>query len=101
MINTMKKTITINNRELVRSYRLYREKLLNGEVDRIIIPVNGKKLYLAVLSEKQTPQPGDIRPLLEYIKRENPYKDLKFVRPEWSMKNFKLMEKLWGKKKKT
>lgn len=97
----MKKTITINNRELVRSYRLYREKLLNGEVDRVIIPVNGRKLYLAVLHEKPAHQPGDIRPLLEIIKRDNPYKDLKFKRPEWSMKNFKLMEKLWGRKKKS
>lgn len=94
------KVITINNRELLRRYRFYREQLVNGEVDRIVIPVNGKKLYLAVLPEKHVPRPGDIRPLLEYIKRENPYKDLKFTRPQWSMKNFKLMEKLWGKNKK-
>lgn len=98
MIDSVK-TITVNNRQLLRNYRFYREQLVSGEVDRVIIPVNGKKLYMAILRDKYH-RPGDIRPLLEYIKRENPYKDLKFVRPEWSMKNFKLMEKLWGKRKK-
>lgn len=99
MMEAMKKTITINNRALVRSYRLYREKLLNGEVDRVVIPVNGKKLYLAVLPEKPTHRPGDIRPLLEQLKRMGPKKRISTVRPEWSMKNFMLMEKLWGKKR--
>lgn len=94
------KTITINNRELLRRYRFYREQLMRGEVDRIVIPVNGKKLYLAVLPEKTAPRPGDIRPLLEQLKRMGPKKRISFVRPEWSMKNFKLMEKLWGKKRK-
>ncbi|MBI2638558.1 hypothetical protein HYW83_03140 [Candidatus Peregrinibacteria bacterium] len=89
----MKKTITINNRELVRSYRLYREKLLNGEVDRVIIPVNGKKLYLAILPEKPTHRPGDIRPLLEKIKLENPYKDLKFIRLSGELTSLKLWKK--------
>lgn len=95
----MKKTITINNRTLMRSYRMYREKLLNGEVDRVIIPVNGKKLYLAVLPEKQVPRPGDIRPLLEYIKRENPYKDLKFIRPSGELTSLKLWKKLSKKRR--
>ena len=93
----MRKTITINNRDLLRSYRHYREKLLSGEVDRIVIPVNGKKIYLAVLHEK-THRPGDIRPLLEYIKRENPYKNYKFERLNWDMKYQKLMKKLASKK---
>ncbi|MBI5413473.1 hypothetical protein HZA42_03960 [Candidatus Peregrinibacteria bacterium] len=92
-----KKTLTVNNRTLLRQYKLLRDKLIYGEVDRIIIPVNGKKLYMAVLPAKKH-VPGDIRPLLEKIKKDNPYKDLKFIRPEWSMKNLKLMERLWDKK---
>lgn len=82
----------------MRSYRLYREKLLNGEVDRVIIPVNGKKLYLAVLPEKQVPRPGDIRPLLEKLKKMGPKKRIRLVRIDGEIKSLKLMEKLWGKK---
>lgn len=83
----------------MRSYRLYREKLLNGELDRIIIPVNGKKLYLAVLPEKQVPRPGDIRPLLEKLKKMGPKKRISLVRIDGEIRSLKLMEKLWGKKK--
>lgn len=99
MINAMKKTITINNRELVRSYRLYREKLLNGEIDRVIIPVNGSRLSLTLLKEKAS-RPGNIKPLLEKLKAMGPRKRVSTVRMEWDMKNFKLMEKLWGSKRK-
>lgn len=80
MIEAMKKTITINNRTLMRSYKLYREKLLSGEVDRVIIPVNGKKLYLAVLPEKPAHRPGDIRPLLEQLKKMGPKKRISLIR---------------------
>lgn len=95
-MEVMKKTITINNRELLRNYRHYREQLLNGDITRVIIPVNGKSIYFAAMPSKT--RPGDIRPLLERIKNENPYKDLKFIRPRSSTKNLTLMKKLWGKK---
>lgn len=91
-MDLMKKTITINNRELVRAYRLYREKLISGEVDRVIIPANGKKLYLAVLPEKTKHRPGDIRPLLEALKHEKPQRWVKPVSLEWDMKSLKFMK---------
>lgn len=90
-------TITINNRELLRKYKLYREQLLNGDIDRIIIPVNGKKIYMAVLKDKKHRQ-GDIRPLLEKLKKLKPRKWIRPARLEWSMKSIQLMEKLWRKK---
>lgn len=93
-----KKILIVNNRTLLRQYKLLRDKLIHGEVDRIIIPVNGKKLYMAVLPVKQH-QPGDIRPLLEKLKKTKPRNWIKPARLEWNMKNFKLMEKLWGDKK--
>lgn len=92
-----KKTITVNTRALLRQYCMLRDKLLFGEVDRVIIPVNGKKLFMAVLPDKKHRQ-GDIRPLLEKLKK-HPYKNLKFVRAELGDKSFNLMKKLWGKKK--
>lgn len=82
---------------LLRQYKMLRDKLIDGEVDRVIIPVNGKTLYMAVLPVKEKTRPGDIRPLLEKMKRIGPRKWIKRVRLDWSMKNFDLMEKLWGK----
>ena len=101
MLEAMKKTIIINNRELMRRYPLYRAKLLSGEVDRVVIPVNGngKKLSLTILKEKSLHRPGDIRPLLEKLKAMGPKKRISTERIEWSMKNFDLMEKLWGKQR--
>jgi hypothetical protein len=92
-----KKILTVNTRMLLRQYKMLRDKLIDGEVDRVIIPVNGKTLYMAVLPVKEKTRPGDIRPLLEKMKRIGPRKWIKRVRLDWSMKNFDLMEKLWGK----
>lgn len=91
-----KKILTVNTRILLRQYKTLRDKLLYGEVDRIVIPVNGQKLYMAVLPEKKH-KPGDIRPLLEKLEKMGPNKRVRRIRLEWNMKNFKLMEKLWGK----
>ena len=68
------KTITISNRDLVRRYRFYRDQLLSGEVEKIIIPVNGKSIFVGVEKTKKT-QPGDIRPLLEKLSTmKKPYR---------------------------
>lgn len=70
------KTITINNRDLLRKYRFYRDQLMSGTVDKIIIPVNGKCLFMGVEKTKNSTGrwPGDIRPLLEKIKKKGGYK---------------------------
>ena len=91
-----KKTVTINTRILLRQYRIFRDKLIYGEVDRVIIPVNGKKLFMAVLPDKKH-RTGDIRPLLEKLKKTGPIARIRRINWEWDSKNFDLMKKLWKK----
>lgn len=81
-----KKILTVNNRTLLREYAKLRDKLVYGEIDRIIIPVNGKKLYMAVLPEKK-PVPGDTRALLERLEKLGPKKRVEPVLLEWRMKS--------------
>ena len=82
----MIKKLTITNRELVREWPRLREKLRYGEVDQLVIHENGDQ-YL-VTRQKPEHRPGDIRPLLEKLKKNNPYKKLKFIRPDGTLRLF-------------
>lgn len=83
-IMAKKKILTVNNRTLLREYAKLRDKLVYGEIDRIIIPVNGKKLYMEVLPEKK-PVPGDIRPLLEKLKKMGPKRRIEPIDIDWTL----------------
>jgi hypothetical protein len=97
MMEVVKKTITINNRELMRHYKLYREKLLHGEVDCVVIPMNGKKLSLTLLKEKAH-RPGDIRPLLEKLKAMGPKRRISLIRMDGEVRSLDLMKRLSKKR---
>ena len=98
-MEAMLKKLTITNRELMREWPRLREKLHYGEVDQLVVHENGDR-YL-VTRQKPEHRPGDIRPLLEKLKRDGPLISGKFIRPNWtwSNKSFKLMEKLQPKKR--
>jgi len=71
-------TIDINNRELVRNYKEWKEKLLNGEVDEIRISQKGKGFIKMTLENERSP----IEELHEMVKKnplphiERPEEDL-------------------------
>lgn len=80
-----KKTITVNNRELMRNYPRLRSKLIYGELDEVIIPMNGEKIRMTLIPKKR-PVPGDIRPLLEKLKKMGPKKRFKPIHVDWKWK---------------
>lgn len=81
----MLKKLQITNRELMRNWPRLREKLKYGEADQLVVQENGYR-YL-ITYQKPKHRPGDIRPLLEKLKKMGPKKRFKHVRLEWRFKS--------------
>lgn len=48
-------THTITNRQLLREYRIWKEKLLSGEVTELVIPQLDGKEFRVIVQKKMTP----------------------------------------------
>ncbi len=67
--------LTVTNRDLLRKYKELKNKLMNGEIEHIIVPQSGNVVIKLSVEKKKTP----MMELLEMIKKR-PLKGLK--RPE-------------------
>lgn len=62
----------ITNRELLRNYRNLKEKLLNGEVDSIVVPQGSGIVVKLTIEKNQTPFERMTKMILA-----NPFKNIK------------------------
>ena len=62
----------ITNRELLRNYRNLKEKLLNGDIDSIIIPQSSGVIVKLTIEKNQTPFERMTKIILA-----NPFKNIK------------------------
>lgn len=67
--------LTVTNRDLLRRYKELKNKLMNGEINQIIVPQSGNIVIKLSVEKKKTP----MQELLEMIKKR-PIKNVR--RPE-------------------
>lgn len=68
--------MVVTNRELLREYKILKEKLISGEVKEITVPqANGMVLRIEVVAKEETPFQRMVRRV-----KEKPFKNLN--RPE-------------------